>query len=174
MIYNSIKDELGDDIANKLFPEYVTLPNKMVAEKQAMLGKVLMERMDIELSKDDIKKVRHSRCCNIPKNHVEEIIRLKNKYNNIDEILEKYLEFITPGYINKADNIITMSFGYEHCLCGMFRKLDSFILDSKSWCECCNGHVIKIFKFICDKDVTCEIKETITCGGKECSFVINI
>jgi len=66
-IYKSIKEELGEDMALKLFPEYLTLPDKMSPQKQAELGKILMNRMDELLGRETIVKIRQKHCCNTPK-----------------------------------------------------------------------------------------------------------
>ncbi len=173
-IYRSIKEELGPDMVLKLFPEYSTLPEKMSPYEQARLGKVLMDRMDELLDECTIAKVRHKHCCNIPKNHVAEIKRIKEKNNNIDEIILEYSKFFSPGHIKKHGNSLTVSFGLDKCVCGMFRKLDTYEPISKTWCECCNGHVKKTFSMICDKTVTSSILEAVACGGGDCVFQVNI
>lgn len=173
-IYRSIEGELGEDMAVKLFPEYSTLPEKMPTNEQAQLGKVIMERMDELLDKSTIAKIRHKHCCNIPKEHVTKINELKEKCSNIDEIFREYSKFLSPGHVEKIDNSLNLSFGWDKCVCGMFRKLETYEPVSKTWCECCNGHVIKIFSKICNKTVSSKIVETVACGGKDCSFEVNI
>lgn len=173
-IYRGIKEELGEDMVLKLFPEYSTLPEKMSPNEQVRLGKIIMDRMDKLLDKDTIARVRHKHCCNIPKKHIEEIKSLKKSNNTIDEILTEYSKFLSPGHIVKHDNSLMVSFGWGRCVCGMFRKLEEYEPISKTWCECCNGHVIKTFTMICDKPVTSNIVEAVACGGKDCIFEVNI
>ncbi len=173
-IYRSIKEELGSEIALKLFPEYSTLPEKMSPHEQVRLGKVLMDRMDEQLDDCTIAKVRHKHCCNIPKNHVAEIKRIKEIYDNIDDIISEYSKFLSPGHIEKHGESLTVSFGWGKCVCGMFRKLDTYEPISKTWCECCNGHVIKTFNMMCNKTVTSTIIEGVACGGSDCVFEVNI
>lgn len=173
-IYRSIKEELGEEMALRIFPEFPTLPDKMPPSEQAKLGKLIMDRMDQLLDKDDIVKVRHKHCCNIPKEHVAKINELKEKCSNIDEVLSAYSDFLSPGYINKQGNTLYVSYGWGKCVCGMFRKLETYEPVSETWCECCNGHVIKTFKKICEKDISSKIIETVACGGKDCVFEVNI
>ncbi len=173
-IYRSIKEELGEDMAVKLIPEYSILPEKMPANEQAQLGKAIMERMDELLDKDTIIKIRHKHCCNIPKDHIAKINELKEKCSNQDEFFKEYSKFLAPGYIEKSGNSLNVSFGCGKCVCGMFRKLETYGPVSKTWCECCNGHVIKTFNKICDKTVSSSIVETVACGGEDCIFEVNI
>jgi hypothetical protein len=70
--------------------------------------------------------------------------------------------------------MLTVSFGWGKCICGMFRKLDAYEPVSKSWCECCNGNVIKIYSKLCDKAVSSEIVEAVACGGSDCIFKVKI
>jgi hypothetical protein len=173
-IYRSINEELGEDMAIKIFPEYSNLPEKMSAKEQAKLGNVLMERMDDLLDKNTISKIRRKHCCNIPKEHIIKINELKDKHVNLEDILRDYSEFLTPGFVTQNGNTLNVSFGLDKCICGMFRKLEIYESISKSWCECCNGHVIKTFSYICDKIVSSEIVESIACGGEDCVFKVNI
>lgn len=173
-IYRSIKEELGQDKAIKLFPEYLTLPDKMPAHEQAQLGKVIMDRMDELLNKDTIIKIRRKHCCNPSKEQIRQINELKEKSNNFDEFCMEYSKYLSPGYVKKDGNVLTVSFGWNKCVCGMFRKLETYEPMSKTWCECCNGHVIKTFSLICDKSVKSEIIEAVACGGKDCIFKVNI
>lgn len=173
-IYTSIKKVLGEDMAQKLFPEYSTLPDKMPAHEQAQLGKVIMDRMDKLLEKDDIVRVRQKHTCNPSKQQIAEINRLKEKCNNLNEFCDEYSKFLTPGHVKKDDDILIVSFGLNKCICGMFRKLEDYEPISKTWCECCNGHVIKMYSLICDKPIKSEIIEAIACGGNDCVFQIQI
>lgn len=173
-IYRSISEELGEDMAVKLFPEYSTLPDKMPAEEQAQLAKVIMNRMDESLDESTVIKIRQKHSCNIPKEHINAIKELKQKSNNLDELCAEYSKFLSPGYIEKEGNSLTVSFGWGKCVCGMFRKLEKYDRMPKTWCECCNGHVIKTFSMLCDKTVESQIIEAVACGGKDCVFKISI
>lgn len=173
-IYRSIKEVLGEDMAIKLFPEYSTLPDKMPPLEQAQLGKIIMDRMDKELDKDTIIKIRQKHCCNPSKEQIIEINNLKEKCSNLDEICMEYSKYLSPGYVKKDGHLLTVSFGWNKCVCGMFRKLETYEPVSKTWCECCNGHVIKTFSMICDKTVESEIVEAVACGGKDCIFKVSI
>lgn len=161
-------------MAIKLFPEYSTLPDKMPAREQAQLGKVIMDRMDKLLDKDIIVRIRQKHTCNPSKQQVVEIKELKEKCNNLDEFCVEYSKLLSPGYVKKDGDFLTVSFGLSKCVCGMFRKLEKYEPVSKTWCECCNGHVIKTYNMICDRTVSSEIQETVACGGKDCIFKINI
>jgi len=169
-IYRSMKEELGEDMATKLFPEYSTLPDKMPAQDQAQLGKAIMDRMDELLDKDTIIRVRQKYSCNLTKLQINEINELKEKSRSLDEFCVEYSKLLSPGYVKKDENFLTVSFGWGKCVCGMFRKLDKYEPVSKTWCECCNGHVIKAFSLICGKTVESEIQEAVACGGKESRF----
>lgn len=171
-IYLSIKEVLGEDTALKLFPEYSTLPAKMPPDEQARLGKEIMVRMDKSLDKNIIIKIRQKHCCNIPKEHIAKINELKEKYINLDDIIKEYSSFLSPGHIDKQNNLLRVSFGWGKCICGMFRKLETYEPVSKTWCECCNGHVIKTFTLVCGEPVSSSIVETIASGGKDCSFEV--
>ena len=173
-IYRSIKEELGEDMAVKLFPEYSTLPDKMPPEEQAQLGKAIMDRMDELLDNDTIARVRRKHCCNLSKPQIAEINELKEKCKDIDEFCIEYTKLLSPGYVKKDGDHLTVSFGWNKCVCGMFRKLDEYEPVSKTWCECCNGHVIKTFSMICDKTVSSEMQEAVACGGKDCIFQISL
>lgn len=173
-IFRSIKEELGYDIATKIFPEYLTLPDKMPAQEQAKLGKIVMDRMDELLDRDTIVKIRQKHTCNLTKKQAQAINELKEKSQNLDEFCVEYSKLLSPGYVKKDEDLLTVSFGWDKCVCGMFRKLDSYEPVSKTWCECCNGHVIKTFNFICGKTVESEIQETVACGGKDCIFKVKI
>lgn len=173
-IYRSIKEELGENMALKLFPEYLTLQDKMSPQKQAELGRILMDRMDASLDKETIAKVRQKHCCNTPKKDIAVIKELKSKVNNLDELWEEYSKFLSPGYVKKESNLLTVSFGWGKCVCAMFRKLNAYEIVSKSWCECCNGNVIKTYSLICDKIVQSEIVETVASGGKDCIFKVRV
>lgn len=173
-IYLSIKEELGEEGVNKLFPEYSSLCDKMPQSEQAKLAKIITDRMDEMLDDDTVKRIRHKRCCNIPKNHEAEITRLKKEKKNTDEIIKEYSNFLKPGYIIKDKDSYIISFGLGKCVCGMFRKLSTYDLMSKTWCECCNAHVKKTFKLICDKDLESEIVEAVACGDKDCIFKIAV
>jgi len=173
-IYRSIKEELGEDMVLKLFPEYPTLPDKMSPQEQAKLGKLITDRMDELLDKDTISRVRHKHCCNVPKEHITKIKELKERCSSIDEILAEYSDFLSPGHIEKHEDSLTFSFGWGKCVCGMFRKLENYEPVSETWCECCNGHVIKIFNMICEKNTSSKIIEAVACGGKDCIFEVKI
>lgn len=173
-IYRSIKEVLGEDMAIKLFPEYSTLPDKMPPQEQVQLGKVIMNRMDELLDKDTLIEIRQKHCCNPSKQQILEINELKEKSSNLDEFFMEYSKYLSPGYVKKDGDLLTVSFGFTKCVCGMFRKLEKYEPISKTWCECCNGHVIKTYSMICDKIVTSEIVETVASGGKDCIFKVNI
>ncbi|MGF7059527.1 DUF6144 family protein [Brassicibacter mesophilus] len=174
-IFLSIKEELGEDMAVKIFPEYSTLPDKsseMPADEQAKLGKIVMDRMDELLEKDTIVKIRRKHTCNLTKKQIQEINELKEKSGSLDEFCVKYSKLLSPGYVKKDGDLLTVSFGWNKCVCGMFRKLDKYEPVSKTWCECCNGHVIKMYSLICDKIVEAEIQETVASGGQDCIFKV--
>lgn len=173
-IFRSINEELGYNMAIKIFPEYLRLPDKMSAQEQAKLGKIVMDRMDDLLDKDTIIRIRQKHTCNPSKQQIKEINELKDKYKNPNEFFIEYSKTLSPGYAEKYEDTITVSFGWDKCVCGMFRKLDIYEPVSKTWCECCNGHVIKIYSFICDKAVESVIQETVVCGGKDCIFKVKI
>lgn len=173
-IYRSIKEILGEEVAMKLFPEYPTLPDKMPAPEQAQLGKILIDRMDMLLDKDTIIKIRQKHCCNPSKEQIAEINRLKEKVNNLEELCLEYSKFLSPGYVKKDGDLLTVSFGLSKCVCGMFRKLEEYEPVSKTWCECCNGHVIRTYSMICGKPVKSEIVEAVACGDKDCVFKVTI
>lgn len=173
-IYRSMKEVLGEDMATKLFSEYSTLPDKMPPAQQAQLGKILMDRLDEQLDRNTIIKIRRSHCCNLSKEQITEINELKSNSSNLDELCQKYSICLSPGYVKKDGDLITVSFGWNKCVCGMFRKLGTYEPVSKTWCECCNGHVIKMFSMICDKTVESEILEAVACGGRDCIFNVKI
>jgi hypothetical protein len=173
-IYRSIKEVLGEDMAIKLFPEYSTLPDKMSANEQADLGKVIMDRMDKSLDKETIIRIRQKHTCNPSKLQITQISEVKERTSNLDEFCIEYSNILAPGYVKKNGDSLSVSFGLDKCVCGMFRKLEKYEPVSKTWCECCNGHVIKMYSLICDKPVESEIIEAIACGGKDCVFQIKI
>jgi hypothetical protein len=173
-VYRSINEELGEDMAIKIFPEYRTLPDKMPGHEQAQLAKVIMDRLDELIDEKTVIKIRQKHCCNIPKENIDIIKKLKEKCSNLDEICVEYSKFLSPGYVEKNGNQLTISFGWHRCVCGMFRKLETYETMPKTWCECCNGHVIKTFNMICNKTIESEIIEAVACGGKDCIFKINI
>lgn len=171
-IYRSIKEVLGEEMALKLFSEYPTLPDVMPAPEQAQLGKKVMDRLDMQLDKETVIKIRQKHCCNPSKEQLAEINRLKENVNSLDEFCVEYSKFLSPGYVKKEGESLTVSFGLDKCVCGMFRKLDEYEPVSKTWCECCNGHVIKTYSMICGNIVKSEIVDTVACGGKDCVFQI--
>lgn len=173
-MFRSIKEELGEEIANEIFPEYHTLPDKMPAQEQAKLGKIVIDRMDQLLDKETVVKIRQKHTCNLTKKHIQEINELKERSQSFDEFCLEYSKLLSPGYVRKDKDLLTVSFGWDKCVFGMFRKLDSYEPVSKTWCECCNGHVIKTFNLICDKVVESEIQETVACGGKDCIFKVRL
>lgn len=173
-IYRSIRETLGEEMALRVFPEYATLPDKMSAQEQAKLGKIVMDRMDTLLDKDTIIKIRQKNCCNPSKQQIAEINRLKQKIHNLDELCLEYSKFLSPGYAKKDGDFLIVSFGLDKCVCGMFRKLEVYEPMSKTWCECCNGHVVKTYSMICDKTVKSEILEAVACGDKDCVFKVTI
>jgi len=173
-IYRSIKGVLGEEMAVKIFPEYSTLPDKMPTNEQADLGRVLMERMDKSLDKETIIKIRQRHTCNPSNLQISQINEVKDRTSNLDDFCIEYSNILAPGYVKKNDNSLTVSFGLDKCICGMFRKLKNYEPISKTWCECCNGHVIKMYSLICDKPIKSEIIEAIACGGNDCIFQIQI
>lgn len=173
-IFRSIKEILGEEIAMQLFPEYSTLPDKMPASDQAALGKKIMDRLDKSLDKETVIKIRQKHTCNPSKIQISQINEVKERTNNLDEFCKEYSSIMASGYIKKKGNFLTVSFGLDKCVCGMFRKLESYETVSKTWCECCNGHVMKMYSMICDKPVESEIIDTIVCGGHDCVFYIKI
>lgn len=173
-IYRSIKEVLGEERANIIFPEYLTLPDKMPAQEQAKLGKAIMDRLDKMVDRDIAVKIRQKHCCNVSKQQIEDIKELKKKTANLDEFVTQYSKLISPGYVKKDGDLLTVSFGWGKCICGMFRKLDKYVPVSKTWCECCSGNVIKIYSMICDKAVESAIVETVASGGKDCVFEVSI
>ncbi|HYE80815.1 MAG TPA: DUF6144 family protein [Clostridia bacterium] len=173
-IYRSIKEVVGEDIAQKVFPEYATLPNKMPADKQARLGKMIMDRMDAEMDRETVVKIRQRHTCNLSKEQIAKINELKQKAKDLNEVIQQYSEFLSPGSVRRNGDMLHVSFGLDRCICGMFRKIETYEIMPKSWCECCNGHVIKMYSMICDKPVKSEIVETIACGGSDCIFEISI
>lgn len=110
-IYRSIKEEIGEEMAIKIFPEYSTLPKEMSASKQVNLSRKIMENMDVLLDKNVIEQIRHKRCCNIPQKHIIKIKELKEKCKDIDEVFSEYSKFLFPGYIDQNENVLTVSFG---------------------------------------------------------------
>ena len=78
-IYRSINEILEEDMVMKIFPEYDTLPDKMSADEQAELGKIIMDRMDKLLDKSTIKKIRHMHTCNPSRDQIAKINELKVK-----------------------------------------------------------------------------------------------
>ncbi|QVK17420.1 hypothetical protein KHQ81_11255 [Mycoplasmatota bacterium] len=173
-IYRSIKEVLGEEMVKEIFPEYADLPDKMPAKEQAELGKIIMDRMDILLDENTIKKIRQMHTCNPSKEQVAKINELKEKTNNLDEFLHEYSKFLAPGYVKRDGDTLYVSFGLEKCVCGMFRKLETYEPVSKTWCECCNGHVIKMYRMICENIKSSEIVEAVACGGNDCIFKITI
>jgi hypothetical protein len=173
-IYRSIKEVVGEDMADKIFPEYSTLPDKMLPDEQAQLGKTVMERLDAMLDKETVVKIRQSHTCNPSKEQVAKINELKQKTDSLDEIIRLYSEFLLPGSVRRDGDSLYVSFGQSKCVCGMFRKLETYELMPISWCECCNGHVIKMYNMICDRNVKSEILEAIACGGNDCVFKVQI
>jgi hypothetical protein len=173
-IYRSIKEVVGEDMANNLFPEYSTLPDKMPPNEQAQLGKIVMDRLDAMLDKEAVVKVRQSHTCNLSKEQIAIIHEIKKKTDILDEIIREYSEFLSPGSVRRDGDMLHVSFGLGKCVCGMFRKLESYEPMPMSWCECCNGHVIKMYSMLCDKPVKSEIVEAIVCGGSDCVFKILI
>lgn len=173
-IFRSIKEELGEEIANEIFPEYHTLPDKMPAQEQAKLGEIVINRMDQLLDKETVVKIRQKHTCNLTKKQIQEINELKERSQSFDKFFIEYSKLLSPGYVKKDEDLLTVSFGWDKCVCGMFRKLDSYEPVSKTWCECCNGHVIKTYSLICGKTVESEIQETVACGGNDCVFKVKL
>lgn len=173
-IYRSIKEVIGEEMAHKIFPEYESLPDKMPADEQAKLGKVVMDRMNAELDKETVVKIRQMHTCNPSKQQIAKMNELKQTCSNLDEIIKEYSEFLSPASLRREGDIIHVSFGQERCVCGMFRKLDTYEVMPKSWCECCNGHVIKMYSMLCDKPVKSEIVEAVACGGNDCIFKVTM
>lgn len=174
-IFRSIKEELGEDMANRLFPEYSTLPEssaKMPAQDQVRLAKTIMDRLDELLEKDTVIRIRQKHSCNLTKKQVQEISELKKKTEGIDSFCKDYSKLLAPGYLKKDGDFLIISFGWGRCICGMFNKLDEYEPISQTWCECCNGHVMKMFNLICDKTVQSEIQETVASGGEDCIFKV--
>ncbi|MDF2804995.1 MAG: hypothetical protein K0S61_4900 [Anaerocolumna sp.] len=173
-IYRSIKEVVGEEMAHRLFPEYSTLPDKMPPNEQAQLGKLVMDRLDAMLDKETVIKIRQCHTCNPSIEQLAKIIELKQKSDNIDEIIREYSEFLSPGSVRRDGDLLYVSFGLDKCVCGMFRKLETYEPMSTSWCECCNGHVIKMYSMICDRNVKSEILDAVACGGSDCVFKVQI
>lgn len=171
MIFDGLKNELGEDEARRIFPEYSSLPEenrKMSAGEQFELARKIMERMDCSLNREQIKRIRHSHVCNLPKAQVQEFTELKAKCESLDELLT------ACGCIKQEDGSYLLTWDNGKCVCGLCRNLSEYEPISKTWCECCNGHVIKSYSWICGLPIGSEIVETYASGGKRCSFRISV
>lgn len=104
-INRSLKEVLGEEEALKLFPEYPTLPNKMIAVEQVQFASTLMDRLDKELDKDTVMKIRQRHCCNPSKEQVSKINELKAMELNLEEFCVEYSKFLSPGYVMKEENL---------------------------------------------------------------------
>lgn len=173
-VYRALKSELGEEMTNEIFPEYSKLPDKMSPEEQVDLGRVVMNRMDEKLDKKTITKVRHKHTCNPSKEQIKTINELKEKYSDMDQFLEEYSKTLAPGFIKRDGDVITVSFGFNKCVCSMFKKLDKYEPISETWCECCNGHVIKIYNLVFEQNVESQIIEAIATGGQDCVFKLKV
>ncbi len=173
-IHRSIREELGEEMARQLFPEYTALPEQMPLPEQARLSKLIMDRMDRLLDRDTIARVRRKHCCNPSRQQIEEIHALKEQCGDLDEFCAEYSKFFAPGHVEREGDLLTLSFGWGKCVCGMFRNLESYERMSKTWCECCNGYVIKVFRMIFGQKVVSRIEEAVICGDRDCVFKVRI
>lgn len=173
-IYRSMKEIIGENKANELFPEYSTLPNKMSAEDQIELAHILMDRLDNSLDHDTIIKIRQLHPCNIPKADKQKMQEIKENFENIDDRIKAYSEYLGGSFSSCGRNVYTFSWGNKKCNCGMFRKMENYKKISCSWCECCNANNKLQFDYLCDKAVESKLLQGICCGGTDCSFRITI
>ncbi len=171
MLYKDLTDTLGIEQANKIFPEYNTLPDKLDKQTQICIASCVMQRMDESLDKDTIVKIRHGHTCNLPKAQQTEMMELRSRCSSINEFLESY------GCEKQADGTYILSWeklNQTKCSCSLFYKVNEYKPISITWCECCNGHTEKSIKEICGQPVKSEIIESISSGGKACIFKITV
>lgn len=171
MLYKDLVNTLGVEQANKLFPEYDTLPDKMDKQAQISIASRVMKRMDESLDKDTIVKIRHGHTCNLPKPQRAEMMELWSRCSSIDEFLTSY------GCEKQVDGTYVLSWerlGQTKCSCPLFYKVSEYEPISITWCECCNGHTEKSIYEICGQRVKSEIIESISSGGKACKFKITV
>jgi len=168
MLYKDLADNLGEDGALALFPEYPLLPGKMNAPDQAVLARRVMDRMDSSLDRETIVKIRRGHSCNLPKDQKRGMTGLMERCADVHEFLTAY------GCTRQEDGTYLTNFTPMKCWCSLFNKLDNYKPISITWCECCNGHTEKGLREVCGQPVKTEIIESIASGGKSCVYRITV
>jgi hypothetical protein len=171
MLFKDLETNLGRETALNIFPEYITLPDKMDKIDQVNLMRQVMDRMDKTLNHEIIAKIRHGHTCNIPKVQKTEMVELMKKCKNIEEYLIAYY-----GCTKQEDGTYLTNFGADvpKCYCNLFYKLDDYEPISITWCECCNGHTQKSIMEVCGYPVKTEIIDSVASGGKSCRYRITV
>lgn len=164
-LYRSLKEVVGEDKANEIFPEYETLKDKMTKEEQVNFARTLMQRLDEQFDKDTVIAIRMKHPCGIPKESKKEI-------SCTEEQIGKFINHLGGSYKYVSDNEYIITWGLTKCVCGMFYKLENYEAISPTWCQCCNGHNKMLFSTLLDKDIKSTLLEGICAGGKTCSFRI--
>lgn len=127
-IYRSIKEILGEAKANELFPEYLALSSKMLAEEQVQLAHILMDRLDKSLDSHTVIKIRQQHPCNIPKADKEKMQEIKMSFENISDRINAYSQYLGGSFSSCGKNAYNFSWGNKKCVCGMFRKIETYKL----------------------------------------------
>jgi hypothetical protein len=116
-LYRSLKEVAGIDVANKIFPENNSLPDKMSAEEQAKFAKVLMERLDKELDKETVLEIRMKHPCGIPKEYKTKMSEIKEKHSEAEERLTEFSKYLGGRCEKLTDSEYIFIWGLTDCVC---------------------------------------------------------
>jgi predicted hydrocarbon binding protein len=110
------------------------------------------------------------KACSIYHGHLEKVADMKEKGQNLEEILTymNHENMWCGDWIHK-EGIISST--CEECECPLF--LAKMIKLSPTFCYCSRGFVKSLFEEILERPVSVELKKAIGRGDKSCHFIVD-
>lgn len=160
-LYESIKNICGEEKAISILEKLPLskIPNESKRREWACEScSKLHENFDDET----IKAIRKGCHCKPSLKYVEELKKLYEESNSIEEFVSKTNnEWIS--FKAEENAILTI---YPRCYCSFLKDVEGII--PSDWCQCSLGYSEYMFREIAGKNVRAELEESILSGDNRC------
>jgi predicted hydrocarbon binding protein len=170
-IIESVKNNAGEEIYEKVISSYGSVEDKLTPTKQSKLVKGILNELESNCDQDMIAKIMKPcghKCISNGK-----IAKAKEIYKK-SESLEHFLELLNEQHIGggllyvKDGKIIAI---YSECYCGLPKYVKGM---PASLCNCSVGWLERLFSLVFEKELKVKKIHTVLEGASQCLFEIDM
>lgn len=167
-LYESVKRNIGEEMADSM-AEKIYLSKSADFKRKFKWANDVCDYLESNFEPEQIKQIRMDCSCTPPPKYINDVKKLYQKSNSLDEFCEKYNSAYEGKHSVWCENNV-LFFSYPSCYCSCVKRMSENI--STTWCFCTLGYTKAIFDAVFNCNTQVELIESIKTNSSRCVMSI--